>query len=73
MEAPARSVVTPSTVWRGRAHPLGARILHEYVYRAGTIEAGLQYYNGALSDSSAQYASRVMAERERLLEAVQGG
>ncbi|HYL24359.1 MAG TPA: hypothetical protein VEV21_08195, partial [Burkholderiales bacterium] len=24
MEAPARSVVTPSTVWRGRAHPLGA-------------------------------------------------
>ena len=24
MEAPARAVVTPSTVWRGRAHPLGA-------------------------------------------------
>ena len=24
MEAPARSFVTPSTVWRGRAHPLGA-------------------------------------------------
>ncbi|MFN2646623.1 MAG: glycogen debranching protein GlgX [Burkholderiales bacterium] len=24
MEAPARSVVAPSTVWRGRAHPLGA-------------------------------------------------
>jgi uncharacterized protein (DUF2164 family) len=37
------------------------------------MEAGLQFYNGALSDSRAQYASRVMAERERLLEAVQGG
>jgi isoamylase len=24
VEAPARAVVTPSTVWRGRAHPLGA-------------------------------------------------
>ncbi|HEY5897573.1 MAG TPA: glycogen debranching protein GlgX [Burkholderiales bacterium] len=24
MEAPARSLVSPSTVWRGRAHPLGA-------------------------------------------------
>src|SRR3954471_16065839 len=24
MEAPARSLVAPSTVWRGRAHPLGA-------------------------------------------------
>ncbi len=24
MEAPARSIVAPSTVWRGRAHPLGA-------------------------------------------------
>jgi soluble lytic murein transglycosylase-like protein len=52
---------------------LGARILQEYIYRAGTLEAGLQYYNGAWSDPRAQYASRVMAERERLLEAVQGG
>ena len=52
---------------------VGARILQEYVYRAGTLEAGLQYYNGALSDANAQYASRVMAERERLLEASQGG
>src|SRR5260370_7473007 len=24
VEAPARSLVAPSTVWRGRAHPLGA-------------------------------------------------
>ena len=62
-----------TAIWDPEANiALGARILQEYVYRAGTIEAGLQYYNGALSDSSAQYASRVMAERERLLEAVQG-
>jgi soluble lytic murein transglycosylase-like protein len=52
---------------------VGTRILQEYVYRAGTLEAGLQYYNGALSDATAQYASRVMAERERLLEVGQGG
>ena len=63
-----------AAIWDPEANiALGARILQEYVYRAGTIEAGLQYYNGALSDASAQYATRVMAERERLLEAVQGG
>ena len=52
---------------------LGARILQEYVYRTGTLEAGLQYYNGAFRDSSAQYAQKVMAERDRLLDVVQGG
>ena len=45
---------------------VGARILQEYVHRTGTLEAGLQYYNGAWRDSSAQYASKVMAERSRL-------
>jgi soluble lytic murein transglycosylase-like protein len=50
---------------------LGARILQEYVYRTGTLEAGLQFYNGALGDGRAQYASRVLAERDRLLEVVQ--
>jgi soluble lytic murein transglycosylase-like protein len=50
---------------------MGARILQEYVYRTGTLEAGLQYYNGAFSDGRAQYAQRVMAERERLLDVVQ--
>ena len=61
-------------IWNPEANiALGARILQEYVFRAGTIEAALQYYNGARSDVSAQYASRVMAERERLLEAVEGG
>ena len=63
-----------AALWDPEANiAVGARILQEYVYRAGTLEAGLQYYNGALSDTRAQYANRVMAERERLLEAVQGG
>jgi hypothetical protein len=45
---------------------VGARILQEYVYRTGTLEAGLQFYNGALRDNSAAYAQKVMAERARL-------
>lgn len=46
---------------------VGARILQEYIARAGGLEAGLQYYNGASWDDSAKYARKVMAER-RLLE-----
>jgi hypothetical protein len=45
---------------------VGTRILQEYVYRTGTLEAGLQFYNGALRDNSAQYAHKVLAERARL-------
>lgn len=45
---------------------VGTRILKEYVHRTGTLEAGLQFYNGALWDGSAQYAQKVMAERARL-------
>jgi soluble lytic murein transglycosylase-like protein len=45
---------------------VGTRILQEYVYRTGTLEAGLQFYNGALRDGSAQYAHKVLAERMRL-------
>ena len=50
---------------------LGARILQEYVYRTGTLEGGLQFYNGAFADGSATYARRVMVERSRLLEVLQ--
>ncbi len=49
---------------------VGTRILQEYVYRAGTLEAGLQSYNGAASDESARYARRVLAERGRLQRAL---
>lgn len=49
---------------------LGARILQEYVRRTGTLEAGLQYYNGASWDETGQYTQRVLAERERLARVV---
>ena len=52
---------------------LGALILQEYVHRTGTLEAGLQYYNGAFWDGSAQYANKVMAERARLLDVLENG
>src|SRR5688572_16502203 len=52
---------------------VGARILQEYVYRTGTLEAGLQFYNGALRDGSAQYANKVMGERSRLEQVLRGG
>jgi soluble lytic murein transglycosylase-like protein len=45
---------------------VGTRILQEYVYRTGTLEAGLQFYNGAFRDGTAQYAHKVLAERMRL-------
>jgi hypothetical protein len=49
---------------------VGTRILQEYVYRTGSLEAGLQFYNGASWDESAQYAQKVMAERLKLEDAV---
>lgn len=49
---------------------VGTKILQEYVRRTGTLEAGLQTYNGALHDESAQYAQRVLAERDRLEQAL---
>ena len=62
-----------AAVWDPEANiVVGARILQEYVYRTGTLEAGLQFYNGAFGDSSAQYAQRVLAERSRLVEALRG-
>jgi hypothetical protein len=51
---------------------VGTRILQEYVYRTGTLEAGLQFYNGASRDGTAQYAQKVMAERLKLEEVLRG-
>jgi soluble lytic murein transglycosylase-like protein len=49
---------------------LGARVLKEYIRRAGTEVAGLQLYNGAAGDASNGYANKVLGERQRLLEAL---
>ncbi len=51
---------------------IGARILQEYVRRTGTLEAGLQFYNGASRDTTSSYAQKVFAERSRLLQVVSG-
>ena len=45
---------------------VGTRILSDYIARAGSLEAGLQSYNGAASDPMTRYARKVIAERERL-------
>lgn len=45
---------------------LGARILKDYIRRTGSLESGLQFYNGALSDTTSQYAQKVLALQERL-------
>lgn len=45
---------------------VGTQILREYVRRMGTLEGGLQFYNGALADGSAQYAQKVFTEHRRL-------
>lgn len=45
---------------------VGTRILNEYIERAGSLEAGLQFYNGAASDPATRYARKVLSERERL-------
>lgn len=50
---------------------VGARILKENLRRTGNLEAALQLYAGALSDTSSQYAQKVIAEKERLRQAVQ--
>jgi soluble lytic murein transglycosylase-like protein len=48
----------------------GARILSECIDREGSLEGGLQLYNGAASDTSTRYAQKVMAEQERLRQAM---
>jgi Transglycosylase SLT domain len=49
---------------------LGARILKEYIGRGGTEVAGLQLYNGALTDPSNAYSNRVLVEKQWLQDAV---
>ena len=50
---------------------VGARILQEYVYRTGTLEAGLQSVQRRLARRARRSTrSKVMAERERLEQVV---
>ncbi len=45
---------------------VGAQILREYLKRFGQLETALQVYGGAVDKPTFQYASKVLAERERL-------
>lgn len=49
---------------------VGARILKEYIRRTGSLESGLQTYAGAMSDTTGTYAQKVMAEKERMRQAL---
>jgi soluble lytic murein transglycosylase-like protein len=49
---------------------VGARILKEYIGRGGTEAAGLQLYNGSLSDASNAYSNRVLVEKQWLQDVV---
>jgi len=50
---------------------VGARILKDCIRRAGSLEGGLQLYAGALSDLTNQYAQKVLAEKDRLTQALE--
>lgn len=46
---------------------VGAKVLKDYIGRSGgDLQTGLQMYNGSPWDTTAQYASKVIAEKERL-------
>lgn len=49
---------------------VGALVLKESIRRAGSLEAGLQQYAGAVSDDEGLYAAKVLAEKQRIEAAV---
>jgi hypothetical protein len=50
---------------------VGARVLQESIRRNGGLESGLQQFGGAITDPERRYASKVLAEKQRLEQAVQ--
>lgn len=50
---------------------VGARVLHESIRRFGGVESGLQQFGGAINDPDRRYASKVLAEKQRLEQAAQ--
>ncbi|MEY3202624.1 MAG: hypothetical protein RIR70_2174 [Pseudomonadota bacterium] len=49
---------------------VGARVLKSYLNQTGSLIAGLQVYGGAANDPDTAYANRVLAEKQRLEEAI---
>ena len=52
---------------------VGAKVLKESINRNGSLVAGLQQYAGAAADPAAGYASKVIAEKQRLRLAMKQG
>ena len=50
---------------------VGARILRESSARNGGLIPGLQQFGGAINDPDRRYSAKVMAERQRLEQAIQ--
>ena len=50
---------------------VGAKVLKESIRRNGGLENGLQQFAGATSDPERRYATKVLAEKQRLEQAVQ--
>uniref|UniRef100_Q47A69 Lytic transglycosylase, catalytic n=1 Tax=Dechloromonas aromatica (strain RCB) TaxID=159087 RepID=Q47A69_DECAR len=50
---------------------VGARVLKESISRNGGLEDGLQQFGGAANDANRRYATKVLAEKQRLEQAVQ--
>jgi hypothetical protein len=49
---------------------IGASILKDYLRRSGSLEGALQWYNGSASDETSRYAEKVLAEQQRLRQAL---
>jgi len=50
---------------------VGAKVLQESIRRSGGLENGLQQFGGAITDPERRYANKVLAEKQRLEQAVQ--
>ena len=50
---------------------VGAKVLKESIRRNGGLESGLQQFAGAIGDPERRYATKVLAEKQRLEQAVQ--
>jgi soluble lytic murein transglycosylase-like protein len=49
---------------------IGAQILRDAIRQQGGLMAGLQYYAGATDDGEQAYATKVLAEKLRLEQAI---
>jgi len=50
---------------------VGSRVLRESISRNGGLVPGLQQFGGAINDPDRRYSGKVLAERERLEQAIQ--